>query len=156
TGSFNTPGSANITLALNAGTNSVQIGNPDTGRASCRERVESAAPVATSYETEAGTLAGGARVSTCAACSGGRKAGYVGNGGTVTFTNVNVPSAGSYQVTLVYCDGSTTGRQAVVSANGGTGQTITFTPTGSFNTPGSLVVTLTLNAGVNSVQIGNP
>jgi alpha-galactosidase len=110
----------------------------------------------TSYEAEAASLAGGAKAAACSGCSGGQKAGFVGNGGTVTFTNVNVPTAGRYQVTLVYCDGSTTGRQAVVSVNGGTGQTVTFTPTGSFNTPGSVTVTLNLNAGTNTVQLGNP
>jgi alpha-galactosidase len=156
TGSFNTPGSVTVTLNLNAGTNTVQLGNPTAYAPDFDKIVVAASPASTSYEAEAATLAGGAKVATCSGCSGGQKAGFVGNGGTVTFTNVTVPAAGSYPVTLVYCDGSTTGRQAVVSVNGGTGQTVTFTPTGSFNTPGSVVVTLTLNAGTNTVQLGNP
>jgi hypothetical protein len=82
--------------------------------------------------------------------------GYVGTTGTLTFNNVTVSTAGTYQVTVVYCDGSTTGRQAVISANGGAGQTVTFTPTGSFSTPGTIVVTLTLNAGSNTIRFGNP
>ncbi len=49
-------------------------------------------PAATSYEAEspANTLAGGAVTAACAACSGGAKVGYVGSGGTLTFTGVTV------------------------------------------------------------------
>ena len=63
--------------------------------------------LATSYEAEApaNTLAGGAVVSSCSTCSGGAKVGFVGNGGTLTFNSVSVPSAGTYRVTLVYCSG---------------------------------------------------
>ena len=62
-----------------------------------------------SYEAEASgnTLAGGARVSSCTACSGGSKVGFVGSGGTLTFNGVNAAATGDYQVTLVYLDGST-------------------------------------------------
>jgi len=83
-------------------------------------------PLATSYEAEspANTLAGGAVVQTCSTCSGGKKVGFVGNGGTLTFTSVNAVSSGTYQVTIAYCDGSATGRQATVSVNGGLPQTL--------------------------------
>ena len=107
-------------------------------------------------EAAGNTLAGGAKVAGCTACSGGQKVGFVGNGGTLTFTGVTAAVAGSYQVAIGYCDGSTTGRQAVVSVNGGAGQTLTFTPTGSFSTPGTMTVTLTLVAGTNTIQFGNP
>jgi alpha-galactosidase-like CBM13-containing protein len=58
----------------------------------------------------------------------------------------------------VYCDGSsgTTGRQADVSANGGTPQLVSFTPTGSFTTVGAQTVSLPLNAGANTIEISNP
>jgi hypothetical protein len=71
-----------------------------------------APPTATSYEAEAAanTLAGGAVVQSCATCSGGNKVGFVGEGGTLTFTGVPVTSAGTYNVTIGYCDGSATGR----------------------------------------------
>jgi Alpha galactosidase A/Alpha galactosidase C-terminal beta sandwich domain/NPCBM-associated, NEW3 domain of alpha-galactosidase/Alpha-galactosidase, CBM13 domain len=115
-------------------------------------------PLATSYEAEspANTLAGGAVVQTCTTCSGGKKVGFVGNGGTLTFNSVTVASSGTYQVTIAYCDGSATGRQATVSVNGGTPQTLSFTPTGSFSTVGTMTVRLPLTAGTNTIEFANP
>jgi hypothetical protein len=115
-----------------------------------------APPLATSYEAEApaNTLTGGAVVQSCPACSGGAKVGYVGNGGTLTFNNVNVASAGTYRVTLVYCSGDP--RPAMISANGGTPQTLSFPSTGSFSTTGTMTVPLPLTAGNNMIEIGDP
>lgn len=112
--------------------------------------------LATSYEAEAAgnTLAGGAVVSTCSTCSGGAKVGYVGNGGTLTFNNINVPSAGTYRVTLVYCSGDP--RPAMISVNGGPPQALSFASTGSYNTTGTMTVSLALAAGNNTIQIGDP
>src|SRR5262249_3990372 len=102
-------------------------------------------------ESSANTLAGGARVASCAACSGGSKVGYVGSGGTLTFNSVSVSTGGVYAVTIAYCDGSASGRQATVSVNGGTAQTLSFTPTGGYSTPGTKTVNLTLAAGTNTI-----
>jgi Alpha galactosidase A/NPCBM-associated, NEW3 domain of alpha-galactosidase/Alpha galactosidase C-terminal beta sandwich domain/Carbohydrate binding module (family 35) len=109
-----------------------------------------------SYEAEAGTLAGGARVSSCSTCSGGRKVGYVGSGGTLTFNGVTAPADGTYNVTIAYLDGSTDGRQATVSVNGGPTQLLSFTPTGSFSVVGTKTVALQLAAGSNTIQFANP
>jgi 3D (Asp-Asp-Asp) domain-containing protein len=113
-------------------------------------------PFRAGYEAEsaANTLAGGARVGSCSACSGGQKVGFVGMGGSVRFNGVTVPSAGSYHLTIGYCDGS--GRSAVLSVNGGSARLIPFTSTGSFSTPGSLTVTVSLNAGANTIAFSNP
>jgi len=115
-------------------------------------------PSATSYEAEAplNTLAGGAVVQSCTTCSGGAKVGFVGEGGTLTFNDVTAPSAGTYQVTIAYCDGSATGRQATISVNGGPAQTLSFTPTGSFTTVGTMTVSLPLTAGANTIELANP
>jgi hypothetical protein len=104
----------------------------------------------------ANTLAGGAVVQSCSTCYGGEKVGFVGEGGTLTFNDVSVPAAGSYQLTIVYCDGSATGRQADITVDGGTPQLLSFTPTGSFTTVGAMTVTVTLTAGNNTVEFGNP
>ncbi|WP_370080751.1 PQQ-dependent sugar dehydrogenase [Streptacidiphilus sp. MAP12-16] len=109
------------------------------------------------YEAEspANTLVGGAAVATCAPCSGGKKVGHVGNGkGVLTFDNVAVATAGTYQLTIGYCDGST-GRSAAVSVNGAAAQTVAFAGTGSFTTPGTKVITVTLKAGANTVSFAN-
>ncbi len=114
--------------------------------------------LATSYEAEsaANTLVGGAGVQSCATCSGGAKIGYVGDGGTLTFGGVTAVTAGTYRVTVVYCDGSSTGRQAAVSANGGPAQTVSFTPTGSFSTVGAATISVPLVAGSNTIEFANP
>jgi Alpha galactosidase A/Alpha galactosidase C-terminal beta sandwich domain/NPCBM-associated, NEW3 domain of alpha-galactosidase/Alpha-galactosidase, CBM13 domain len=119
---------------------------------------DAAPPPATAYlaATSANTLAGGAVVQTCTTCYGGGKVGFVGEGGTLTFNNVTVQTAGTYNVTIVYCDGSATGRQATVSVNGGAAQTLSFTPTGSFATIGAMTVPLPLNAGANTIEFANP
>lgn len=67
-------------------------------------------------------------VASCSTCSGGEKAGFVGSGGTLTFNGVTAAAAGANQVTIAYLDGSATGRQAMISVNGGTPQTVSFTP----------------------------
>jgi hypothetical protein len=115
-------------------------------------------PLATSYEAEssANTIAGGASAAACPTCSGGAKVGFVGAGGTLTFNNVNVAAAGTYQVAIAYLDGSATGRQATISVNGAAPQTVSFTPTGSFNTVGVMTVPLQLAAGNNTIEFANP
>jgi Carbohydrate binding module (family 35) len=117
-----------------------------------------APPPATAFEAEAAanTLAGGAVAQACTTCSGGAKVGFVGDGGTLTFNSVTVPSAGTYNVTIAYCDGSAAGRQATVSVNGGTAQTLSFTPTGSFSAVGTMTVPLVLQAGANTIELANP
>ena len=107
-------------------------------------------------ESSANTLAGGARIASCSACSGGEKVGYVGNGGTLRFNNITVGTSGTYAVVVAYCDGSTSGRRADFSVNGGTAQIVQFKPSGGWTTPASLTVDLALNAGSNSILISNP
>jgi alpha-galactosidase len=116
-----------------------------------------APPEPTSYEAEAAsnTLSGGAVVQSCPTCSGGSKVGNVGEGGTLTFTSVTVPAAGTYNVTIAYCDGSATGRPATVSVNGGTPTDLSFTPTGGFTTVGTMTVPLQLSAGTNTIEFAD-
>jgi hypothetical protein len=113
-------------------------------------------PTATSYEAEspANTLAGGAVFQTCSTCSGGQKVGFVGNGGTLTFNGVTAATSGTYQVTIAYCSGDP--RPAMVSVNGGTPQALSFSSTGSFSTVGTMTVPLTLTAGTNTIEFGDP
>jgi glucose/arabinose dehydrogenase len=114
-----------------------------------------AGSVATSYEAEAGTVAGGATVASCTACSGGKKVGHVGMGGTLTFSSVNAATAGTYQLVVTYACGDPAGsRNAVVTVNGAS-QTVNFPNTGGFSTPGSKTITVTLKAGANVIQFAN-
>jgi hypothetical protein len=119
---------------------------------------DTAPPAGTVYaaDSSANTLAGGAVGQSCSTCYGGEKVGFVGEGGTLTFNNVTVATAGTYAVTIIYCDGSTTGRQATVSVDGGAAQALSFTPTGSFTTVGAMTVPLSLAAGGNTLEFANP
>jgi hypothetical protein len=113
-------------------------------------------PTATSYEAESpvNTLAGGAVLQACSTCSGGQKAGFVGNGGTLTFNGITATSSGTYQVTIAYCSGDP--RPATVSVNGGTPQALSFPSTGSFSTVGTMTVPLPLTAGTNTIKFEDP
>jgi len=114
--------------------------------------------IATAYPaaSPANTLAGGAAVASCSTCYGGQKVGYVGDGGTLTYNDVTAPASGTYNVTIIYCDGSATGRQADITVDGGTPQLLSFAPTGSFDTVGAMTVTATLTAGNNTIELSNP
>jgi chitodextrinase len=118
----------------------------------------SAASSATTYEADAAAnvLAGGAKVMACAACADGHDVGYVGNGGTLTFTGVSKTVAGSYTLTIAYVDGDA-GRSATVTVNG-VATTVTFPGTndGNWNNVQTTSVTVGLSAGTNTVVFSNP
>src|SRR5689334_9926263 len=83
-------------------------------------------------ESSSNTLAGGARVASCTACSGGKKVGFVGNNkGTLRFNGVMSAETEFVTLQIAYADGSAAGRTAQLSVNGAAATTITFTPTGS-------------------------
>jgi alpha-galactosidase len=114
-------------------------------------------PPAMFYEAEAATntLAGQARISSCSACSGGKKVGFIGKGGTLTFNGINAPSDGDYAVTIAYLNGPPS-RQAMVSVDGGAPQTLTSAVTTDFNTLGVMNLSLHLTGGANTIEFANP
>ena len=107
--------------------------------------------------SSANTLAGGAATASCNSCLGGQKVGFVGSGGTLTFNNVNASAAGNYEVQIDYLDGTsgTTGRSSTITVNGSAVETLTDTPTGSFQNPGSVTVSLPLKSGSNTIEFSN-
>jgi endo-1,4-beta-D-glucanase Y len=108
---------------------------------------------AVSVEAESGTVAGGAKVGSCAACSGGQKVGYIGNGGTLTLS-VSSDTAGSYPMKISFLNGSSAARSATITVNG-TGTNVSFPTDGSWSTVQTLTVTVTLKAGTNTIVFGN-
>jgi alpha-galactosidase len=114
-------------------------------------------PAATSYEAEASTntIGGQARVSNCTGCSGGKKIGFIGKSGTLTFNNITAPADGNYPVTIAYLNGPPS-RQATVSVNGVAVQTLTFPVTTDFNTLGVLNLSVPLHAGTNTIGFADP
>jgi hypothetical protein len=112
------------------------------------------------YEAESdnNTLTGGAGIQSCPTCSGGAEVVYVGNNsGTLQFNGVTVNATHSYVVTIWYLNGDAAPRYALLSVNGSPGTPISFPPTGSFQTVGSVQTTITLNAGSNNtLEFYNP
>ncbi|CAE6825897.1 hypothetical protein R75465_06044 [Paraburkholderia aspalathi] len=116
-------------------------------------------PFKAAYEAEASTsvLAGGARISTCSACSGGSDVGYIGNGGTLTINDISVPADGTYTVLVGYANGDSAPRSADISFNGSTPVTVSFPPSGGWGTVSTLAVTGTFKAGnTNALIFSNP
>ncbi|CAI6035136.1 DUF4832 domain-containing protein [Cohnella sp. JJ-181] len=109
------------------------------------------------YEAEASgnTLGSPATVVSCATCSGGSKVGYVGNGGTLRFNGITAPSTGDYTVTIHYLNGEAS-RYAALSVNGGAGTSINFPSSGGWTTVASLVRTVHLQAGTNTLSFSQP
>ena len=101
------------------------------------------------------TISGGASVSSVTTASAGLKVGFLGEGGTLTFNNIVVPSAGTYNVTFMYFNGDPS-RVADISVNGAPAVAVTFNTSGSFSTPASLTMAVPLRLGTNSITISNP
>ncbi|MFI1735667.1 alpha-galactosidase D [Streptomyces acidicola] len=107
----------------------------------------------TGYEAESGdnTLGGSASVGDCSACSDGKKVGNLYQGGKLTFNDVVVPKAGTYQVRISYISGDA--RTASVSANNGGAVRHTFASTGDWGTVSTATVPVQLKEGSNSLTI---
>jgi hypothetical protein len=111
-------------------------------------------PSTTSYEAEAGTRTGQAAVRSSAGASGGAVVGYVGNGTASTVSlAVNVASAGSHTVSISYASGAA--RSVTLTVNGATGPTVSTPSTGGWDTIGTVSTTVNLNAGSNTLLLGN-
>jgi hypothetical protein len=115
-----------------------------------------------SYEAEAGppdtTIAGGAVIQSCPACSGGADVGFVGNNsGTLQFNQVFANASRRLDVRIWYTNGDAV-RYAYLSVNGGPGRSLSFPSTGSFQTLGSIQITIIgLNPGSNNtLKFYNP
>ncbi|GLV55641.1 hypothetical protein KDH_24850 [Dictyobacter sp. S3.2.2.5] len=154
---WNTVQSMNVSVNLNAGSNSIKLSSasgwaPDFDRIVIRTG-------AGSYEAESSinTLGGSASVVGCSACSGGQKVGNIGNGAYVRLNNIYEGSAGNYTLTLYYIDGDS-GRSGQLSVNGGGSTTINFhgTNDNNWNSVQSMTMTVALNAGNNTITLSAP
>jgi hypothetical protein len=159
-GSFNLPQSTTVPVTLQAGINSITFDNPGTYAPNLDRIVISGdgkepAPDFTTYEAEAAQLSGTASVGGCSYCSGGA---YVGNYGAgtqnaVTFNNVTVPQAGTYQLEVDYTEDGP--RSVYVYVNGGDPVELDVNGS-SWDSPQFLVIPVQLNAGVNTIVFTNP
>ncbi len=149
-----------VNVQLNAGANTILFSNasaygPDLDRVIISGEGNT---TANSYQAEsaANIIAGGAKLTSCAACSGGNRIGYIGKGGTLLFNEIYASSAGSYTLTINYVDGDA-GRSAQMSVNGGSATTLSFhgTNDSNWNNVQSMTVTVQLNSGYNTIKFSN-
>lgn len=114
-----------------------------------------------SLEAESAQIGSPAFAKSMTGASGGRIVGNVGTApnvyqgsGSVTFT-VNAPAAGNYEVVVYNVCGDQGGRKLWVSRNGGSGTEFTCGFTGGWNVVGSATITLSLQAGNNTLRLYN-
>jgi hypothetical protein len=117
-------------------------------------------PTCPSYEAESSDndILGGAVIQSCPTCSGGFDVGFVGNNsGTLQFNNVFANASGRLDVRIWYTNGDAV-RYAFLSVNGDPGTSLTFPSTGSFQTVGSIQVTITnlIPGSDNTLEFSNP
>ncbi|HYY26713.1 MAG TPA: alpha-galactosidase [Chthoniobacterales bacterium] len=103
---------------------------------------------------ENSTLVGSAVYAQVNSGSDGTKAGYVGNGGSVIFSNVYAAKAGNYNLSILYFTSGA--RPGTISINNGAPITVNFPSTGSFSTLGSITQSVLLNPGNNAITISAP
>lgn len=159
-GSFMLPARTTVPVHLEKGVNAVTFGNPvsyppDLDRIVISGNGDFPAPTATTYEAEVATLNGSAVGVFSNYSSGLAKAGNVGGGAsnTVTFSNVVVPADGTYQLEIDY---QTSGpRSFLMTVNGGTATELDLN-SDTFNDPAPIVIPVTLHAGSNTIEFGNP
>ena len=158
-GSFFLPTNVTVPVRLKAGLNVIQFGNPtsyppDLDRIVISGNGDATMSPAITYEAEAATLGGSVTAGFSNYSSGLSKAGNIGAGGAnnVTFSSVTVPSSGTYQLEIDY---QTSGvRSYFVSINDGAATELDLNGS-SFNDPAVTIIPVQLNAGVNTIQIGN-
>jgi len=117
-----------------------------------------------SYEAESvlNTVAGGATILKCSTCSGGEKVGYIGRdynthtNGTLQFNNIYKNVGGTYELTIYYLLSGIDMPTGYMSVNGGLAVGFNVPSTANAKIIGTLNITVSLNAGNNTIQFSNP
>jgi alpha-galactosidase len=107
------------------------------------------------YEAESAVPHGGTLFSTCKACSGSNKAVRLGlnANSTLTFNDIYVDQSGTYRMEIAPLTSGP--RDLFFQVNGDPLASLKFGGS-SFNQPSSTIVPVTLQAGYNTIQFGNP
>ena len=158
-GSFSLPASTVVPVRLESGNNTIQFGSPvsyppDLDRIVIRGDGNGIQPTPISYEAEVATLSGSVSGVFSNYSSGLAKAGNIGGAGSaVTFSNVQVPSNGVYQLQI---DASTSGpRSFFLTINDGAPQELDINGS-TFDEPSNNVISVQLRAGTNTLKFDNP
>ncbi|MBB6730145.1 CBM35 domain-containing protein [Cohnella zeiphila] len=158
TANWDTVGSYDVTLELQAGTNTITFDDnnwyaPDIDRivVAPASGSDPGTTPGVVYEAEAAgnVLTGNAAVSDCGACSGGKKVGGLYGGSSLLFPDVTAEAAGDYEIELSFISGDP--RAFYVTVNDGESQLYDSLKTADWNTLGTYKLTVPLQAGGNRI-----
>jgi alpha-galactosidase len=155
----NQPVYSDIKVQLKKGANTLTlVGDGVAGISNPTPTTAPPPPPKMTYEGDGSdaTIGGGASIADCVACQDGKKVGYIGEGGTLTFNDVSAPADGMYTINIGYLNGDSSARSALITVNGAAPLPVTFPPTGSFDVIGYQPVTVQLKNGANTLEISNP
>ncbi|HEX3641390.1 MAG TPA: CBM35 domain-containing protein, partial [Ktedonobacteraceae bacterium] len=76
--------------------------------------------------------------------------------GSLQFNHVNKNRAGTYTLMIYFTQGDPGNRTTYISVNGGSAITSQAASTGSWYTVATVSVTVSLNAGNNTIKVFNP
>ncbi|HMG55745.1 MAG TPA: RICIN domain-containing protein [Kofleriaceae bacterium] len=110
-------------------------------------------------EAAANVRGGAAAPVACPGCSGGTRIGSIGNGNpnTLRFTGISASATGPAVVDIAYTNGDAGVRTATLTVNGQAPTVVAFPPTGSWTTPGTVSVIVSLARGnSNAIAFANP
>lgn len=104
------------------------------------------------YEAEEATITNAQRVPKLSG-SGGEHVGYIdAANSSVLFPTVPADGTGTFAMRVTYSNGTATNSTHQVSVNGGAPQTVTFPPTGTWNTEKTVLVLVNLQSGNNTIR----
>ncbi|KZV96920.1 Arabinanase/levansucrase/invertase [Exidia glandulosa HHB12029] len=110
----------------------------------------------TTYEAEKGTRGGNSTLITNSAFSGGQGIGFLGNGGTITISNVQGTGAsGGQWVSVYFANGDSSYRNTTITVNGGSPVTLDQPDSGGSSVILSVPVKLALKSGANTLVFGS-
>ncbi|MFC5648356.1 S-layer homology domain-containing protein [Paenibacillus solisilvae] len=162
---WDTVGSFEISIALQAGSNTILIDDnnwyaPDIDRISIGDKDngnpgDPGTVTGVTYEAEdaANVMSGNAQIADCSGCSGGKKVGNLYNGSSLLFPKVTVEKSRDYAITVSFISGDP--RSFYVSINGGEAQYYDSLKTEDWNTVGTYKLTAPLAAGDNTILISD-
>ncbi|MFC4305146.1 CBM35 domain-containing protein [Cohnella boryungensis] len=104
------------------------------------------------YEAETATV-NSANVTTSSSASGGSYVGGIDSATSYVQFAVQAPSAGAYDMTIRYANGSGSSSTHNLSVNGGAAQTVSYPVTSGWGQFADKVVQVNLNAGANTIRL---
>jgi O-Glycosyl hydrolase len=153
-GNWTTLSATTMTVSLNAGYNSIKFDNSTGSYAPDLDRVVIDSD-GIAYEAESGALSGGAGSTAVNFASNAHKVSNLGgsSNGTCIINNVYVPVAGNYTMVVYYI--SSNARNLYVTVNNGSAAQLSCPGSGSWSIISSKTMTVSLNAGNNSIKFDN-